>query len=296
MDKRHLEGARGTYRLGEVIERDRHGNAYRAYRIDGTGGALYAVETSLHFEEAHERRLCLDEFDEMAARYIGLEHPRVASVIDFVSDHHCHYTIYSHLEGVRLSLLLEKHCVPAGELQLVRLAADIAAGLKFLHEQPQPLWLGNLSPASVMVRQDGRAVLGDLGLTRMLTRRRAGEPWRGTPGYAAPEQHGSAARLDGRSDIYALGAILWQVVTLCDPQTWGMPLAPLHELDAPVAAWFDEFVTRCLQEDAALRFASADAALAFLRSHEPALHESRGLARWLAPLGRLFGKSEPVGA
>ncbi len=104
---------------------------------------------------------------------------------------------------------LEAHLRRRGrfsEAQAARVGMELAEGLRFLHQMPEPVLFRDVKPANIMIRQDGRAKLLDMGC--------AWEPGRpadavaGTPGYGAPEQFISGAVLSCACDVYGLGRVL----------------------------------------------------------------------------------------
>jgi eukaryotic-like serine/threonine-protein kinase len=153
--------------------------------------------------------------------------------------------------------------------QIARAGAAVAVAAHALHQQ-DAVHL-DLKPGNVMIRPDGSAVLLDFGLSWHAhypdllaeeTRVALGSaPW------MAPEQV-VGVRGDPRSDVFAIGVILYELATgelpFGDPQTrgglrqrmWMDPRPPrVHEPATP--AWLQEIILRCLEPDAALRYQSA---------------------------------------
>lgn len=90
----------------------------------------------------------------------------------------------------------------------------LADGIAVLHEQNPPVVYRDLKPANIVIQSDGKVRLADLGAAAL------GEQWMaGTPDFAAPEQFAAAeeraARPDARSDVYALGKVMYYMLTGC---------------------------------------------------------------------------------
>jgi eukaryotic-like serine/threonine-protein kinase len=162
--------------------------------------------------------------------------------------------------------------------EIARLGAAMAVAAHSLHEQ-EAVHL-DLKPGNVMIRPDGSAVLLDFGLSwhghypDLLA-----EEMRvaiGSPPWIAPEQV-VGVRGDPRSDVFAIGVMLYELATgelpFGDPRTKGglrqrlwMDPAPPRVLEPATPSWLQEIILRCLEPEAEERYASA-AHLAFDLAH-----------------------------
>jgi serine/threonine protein kinase len=166
----------------------------------------------------------------------------------------------------------------ASALELAQLGAAVALAVHSLHQQ-NTVHL-DLKPANVLIRLDGSAVLLDFGLScNALYPDLLAEQLRkavGSPAWIAPEQV-VGVRGDPRSDIFAIGVMLYQLATgalpFGAPQTnagirqrlWMDPPPP-RKIRPDLPEWFQEVVLRCLEPEAAQRYPSA-AHLAFDLRH-----------------------------
>ena len=192
------------------------------------------------------------------------------------------YLVMEYVQGKTLAHWLQ--CDPEpGVAEIAKLGAAMAQAAHTLHQQ-NAVHL-DLKPANVLLRDDGSAVLLDFGLSwhahypdllaeqlRMAV---------GSPAWIAPEQV-VGVRGDPRSDIFAIGVMLYQLCTrelpFGEPQTkaglrqrlWMDP-APPRKLRPLVPAWLQEVVMRCLEPEAAQRYPSA-AHLAFDLMHPTQVH------------------------
>ncbi|OYW16740.1 MAG: hypothetical protein B7Z55_13990, partial [Planctomycetales bacterium 12-60-4] len=142
----------------------------------------------------------------------GLDHPQVVHVRDYreTPDGGC-YVVFDFIDGTPFFEHMRSQA--KDRKNLLKLIADVAQALHAVH-------VGNLvhrdiKPANIMVRVDGGVCLVDFGLALAddVQRDHAGE-FAGTPAYMAPEQvRGEAHLLDGRTDIWALGVILYEFLT-----------------------------------------------------------------------------------
>ena len=223
------------------------------------------------------------------------------------------YLVMEYVHGKTLQQWLDAPERPDVD-EMARLGAAVALGVHSLHQQ-NTVHL-DLKPANVLIRDDGSAVLLDFGLScNALYPDLLAEQLRkavGSPAWIAPEQV-VGVRGDPRSDIFAIGVMLYQLATgelpFGAPQTEGgirqrlwMDPPPPRKLQPPLPEWFQEVVLRCLEPEAAQRYPSA-AHLAFdLRHPEQITVTERGrkiegtkfgthFKRWLKAAGMHYQPS-----
>lgn len=197
------------------------------------------------------------------------------------------YLVMEYVKGETLDHWLEAPERP-GVDELARLGAALALGVHSLHQQ-NTVHL-DLKPANVLIRDDGSAVLLDFGLScnahypDLLAEQLRKAV--GSPTWIAPEQV-VGVRGDPRSDIFAIGVMLYELATgelpFGSPRTAGglrqrlwMDPVPPRKLQPELPEWLQEVILRCLEPEAAKRYPSA-AHLAFdLRHPEQVTVTERG--------------------
>jgi tetratricopeptide (TPR) repeat protein/tRNA A-37 threonylcarbamoyl transferase component Bud32 len=203
-----------------------------------------------------------------------VNNPHVVRVLDCDVINDVWYFVMEYVDGIDLAALIEQG-VLLGWQQATRLAIDSATGLMAIHDVG--LLHRDIKPANLLLGADGRLRISDLGIAGMLSRHTASgrsSAGVGTLAYAAPEMLIPGAAVDGRADLFSLGATLYHAVTgqppfasdsvfatLIDSQT--RPVQWPERAPANVPAWFIKTILTLLATDPAQRFASAEA----LRNH-----------------------------
>jgi len=212
---------------------------------------------------------------EREARLIAtIEHPGIVPVYDFGEDDGQLYLVMRYMPGGSLSSLLS-----SGPLDLagaVRILAQIAPALDAVHAQG--IVHRDLKPANILLDGFNNAAIADFGIAHFndATSNLTGEAVIGTPAYMSPEQARSEQALDGRSDIYALGVILFEMLTGRQPYKAATPLGlVMMHLSDPIPALnalrpdlpngLDAVLEKAMAKDRSLRYPSATAMLADLQ-------------------------------
>ncbi len=224
----------GRYRLGREVGRGGMATVYLA--DDPKHGRQVAVKV-LHAEVARliGRERFLREI-EIAAR---LSHPHVLPLHDsgeVVSERPDEpsflYFVSPFVAGESLrDRLLREHRLATDEA--VRLGSEIALALDYAHRQGV-IHL-DIKPGNILL-QEGHAVIADFGIARAMSSAgedpTGGTPLLGTPSYMSPEQASNATDVDGRSDIFSLGCVLFEMVTGERPFGRAKSEATKNEADA----------------------------------------------------------------
>jgi serine/threonine-protein kinase len=212
----------------EIIERIGRGGMAEVYR--GYHAALdrYVAIKLLHPFLADDPEF-KDRFENEARNVAKLRHPNIVQVYDFEYDEEgdSYYMVMEMINGPTLKdrlfdLEVNKGHVPLTES--IRIIKSAAEALAYAHQRS--MIHRDVKPANLMLDDDGRVVLTDFGIAKIVTGAQftASGGMVGTPAYMAPEQ-GLGDAGDERSDIYALGVILYQLVTGRLPYDADTPLA-----------------------------------------------------------------------
>lgn len=172
-------------------------------------------------------------FEREAQTIAALEHPAIVPVYDFGEEDEQPYLVMRYMPGGSLADRMKKGPMPVAET--TRIITRLASALDEVHSKG--IIHRDLKPANVLFDQYDNAFLSDFGIARLTqaTTTLTGDAIIGTPAYMSPEQARGDADIDGRSDIYALGAILFQMLTGKQPYEATTPMGiAMKHLTEPV--------------------------------------------------------------
>jgi len=192
-----------------------HGGMAAVYEARDTrrGTSCAIKEMSLSTVPANERPLAIQNFLAEARILSRLNHPNLPAFTDFFTEGTRHFLVMEFVDGNTLEDLLEANHGPFTERRVLGWARQLCDVLEYLHSQQPPIIFRDLKPGNIMLTRGGRIKLIDFGIARLF--RSSGSQdtqLLGTPGFAPPEQYGSA-QTDERSDIYSLAMTLFQLMT-----------------------------------------------------------------------------------
>ncbi len=178
----------------------------------------------------------------------GLRHPNLPRIVDSFEEGGRQYIVMDYVEGQSLSRVLTNHKkLPVKHALEVGL--KLANVLAYLHAQEPPIIFRDLKPANIMVKEDGDVKLVDFGIARYFAKNSTHDTQAlGTPGYAAPEQYGGG-QSDQRSDVYALGANLHQMLTGINPGNSPFRFEKVRVHCAEISPEFELALSKCVELD-----------------------------------------------
>ncbi|MEK7861857.1 MAG: serine/threonine-protein kinase [Chloroflexota bacterium] len=262
--------------LGKYVVREPlgHGGMAAVYRAEQPTlqrmVALKVIRASSSGDPEFQER-----FQREARASARLDHPNIVQVYDFDQIEGRAFLAMQLLEGgtLRDRALAAQGAAPRLPRQEVaRIIGEVAAGLGYAHR------LGivhrDIKPSNIMFTRDGRAVVGDFGIARILSATQAGAQLTqtgvgiGTPEYMSPEQV-QGGELDARSDEYALGIVAYELLTGRPPFVGDTPftivlkqvreaLPPPRRFDPTIGAQTERVLMKVLAKDPKERYAGAE--------------------------------------
>lgn len=248
------------FRIDELIGQGRGGKVYRAQQVALNRPVALKVMAAEIRKDAKKVAAFLEE----ARRAGRLNHPNVVQVHDIVQTEHDHLIVMELLSGsvgdqMRVNGPLDENGVWA-------LLGDIGKALAYA--ESQHLVHRDVKPDNILYTEEGTCKLADLGIAAQIgpDGKAVQDRAFGSPHYIAPEQARGGA-IDGRADLYALGATAWHLLT-GNPVYSGsvreviaahlhQPLPDLRRVNPAVSHAMVDVVVKLMQKDPAKRFAHA---------------------------------------
>jgi len=267
------------YKILEKLGEGGMGVVYKAEdtELQRVVALKFLTEQAPASEEERER------FIHEARSAAAIDHPNVCTVYEIVKAEERTFISMAYVEGGSLHNMLEQGPMRLDEA--VDLAIQIAEGLRAAHEKG--VVHRDIKPGNVMLTPEGRAKIMDFGLAKsprgvVVTQ---ASTTVGTVAYMSPEQ-ARGEQVDGRTDVYSLGAVLYEMVTGLRPFKGDYDQAVIYSIlnTAPepvtavrtgVPAEIERVVLRCLEKDPADRYQTAADLVSDLRRARRALVDQR---------------------
>lgn len=274
----------GRYRVERPLGSGGFGTVYLAYDEQLQRHVAVKLPRGEHFSGEERFRQVLAESRLLAK----LRHPGIVAVYDVgqLSDG-SGFVVMEYIRGGSLADRLEQTRLSLREA--AHLVAAVAETVHFAHKHC--LVHRDLKPANILLDETGAPRVADFGLVvdEEMQRRQAGEV-AGTRRYMSPEQfRGETHRLDGRTDIWSLGVMLYELLTgrrpfsgthqqVRDSVLHAEP-RPLRQLDESIPPELEQICLKCLQKQVADRYTSAADLARALRRWERSCQSRR--PRWV---------------
>ena len=182
-----------------------------------------------------------------------LDHPALPRIVDIIDNGITIYVIMDYIEGESLDKILESFGVQPEE-SVIGWAKQLCDALSYLHSQKPPIIYRDMKPANVMLKPEGNIKIIDFGIAREYKEQNLSDTTvLGTRGYAPPEQY--SGQTDPRSDIFALGMTMHQLLTGIDPRN-GEPYAPVRQWNPELSEGIELIIDKCVEPAAENRYQS----------------------------------------
>ena len=215
----------GVYQIMEEVGRGGMASVYRAYQSSlNRYVAIKVLPPQLAYDEEFVQRFLRE-----AQAAASLSHPNIVVVHDVGEQGGLYYIVMEFLEGQTLKDLIQREG-PLSPVRAARILEQVAAALDYAHQRG--FVHRDIKPANIFVGPDDRVKLTDFGIAKAVSE--AEQLTRtgmlvGTPEYMSPEQ-AAGTPIDHRTDLYALGVVLYQMLTGQAPFQGTTPHSILHAI------------------------------------------------------------------
>lgn len=222
----------GGYQILEEIGQGGMASVYRAHQLSMDRNVAIKVLPPQFLHQTAS----LDRFKQEASIVSRLEHRAIVPVHDYGEYEGIPYIVMRCMEGGSVDDLLSKGPIPTE--QTLRILDQIAPALDYAHREE--VLHRDLKPSNILLDSNGDAYITDFGIARILssnTKPLTTSGVVGTPSYMSPEQ-AQGHPLDGRSDVYALGVVVFEMLTGIRPFEGETPysVAVKHVTEPPPSA------------------------------------------------------------
>jgi len=212
--------------------------------------------------------LFVTRFHEESTALSAMNHPNIVTIIERGNVGDTYFFVMEHIDGPALVQVMRE---PLDCNEFLNVAKGTAAALEYAHAHG--IVHRDIKPANIMLNSQGVLKVADFGLGGLMAQTNLDEGddkprinTMGTPAYMSPEQRRNALAVDGRSDIYSLGVVLYELLARQKPR---LPLTRLpSEVSEAADPRLDHIVARCLQERPEERYQTAGELLADLALFE----------------------------
>ncbi len=192
----------------EVLEKIGAGGMSDVYKAkDQVLGRFVAVKVLK--PEFTEDVNFVTKFHTEAQSAAGLQHPNIVNIYDVGSEEHMHFIVMEYVEGITLKTYIEKK----GQLnykEAISIAIQVARGIEAAHNNN--IVHRDIKPQNIMISNEGKVKVTDFGIARAATSNTIHSDVMGSVHYTSPEQARNGF-VDGKSDIYSLGIVMYEMVT-----------------------------------------------------------------------------------
>jgi len=236
---------KNRYKIISPLSEGGEGMIFLVYDItlNKTCVAKKIYKKNLDTMDEEERKRVTQPFEREARILANLRHPNLPCVTDYFIEDNCCYFIMDYIDGQDLEVILEEKGTGFSEKDVIQWGIQICRVIEYLHSQKPPIIHGDMKTANLMRRNsDGIIILIDFGTASFQTIGRE-EAVSLTVGYAPPEQYDGKQEI--RSDIYSLGATMFELLTGCLPEE-AFKFPHLKEILPHIKADTGDIIDKCL--------------------------------------------------
>jgi len=236
----------GRYRLLHQLGSGGYGAVYKAVDVLAGEYPVALKIISLRGLKPQDVIDATDTFHRELNILSELRHRSLPCLYEHFTDKDHWYLVMEFIEGETLENLLLMQHAPLSLLEVCHIGMQLCSVLEYLHTREPAVIFRDLKPANVMITPFKQVYLIDFGTARLFKPGRSRDTIAlGSPGYASPEQYGTA-QTTPRSDIYSLGVTLYQLLTGIDPAHDPFNFVPLVSVNSSLPDELSVLLSRML--------------------------------------------------
>ena len=258
-----LELLHDRYQLEKLIARGGMAEVFLAR--DTMLDRLVAVK--ILFPEYAREESFVERFRREAQAAANLNHPNIVAIYDWGKSKDSYFIVMEYVEGKSLKEKLTDDG-PVDSDELAEICSDVASALNYAHQNG--IVHRDIKPGNILIKKGGKIKVTDFGIARAGTSESLTQTGSvmGTATYFSPEQ-AQGYSVDGRSDIYSLGIVMYELATGVPPFVADTPIAvafkqvseklvPPSMRNDEIASDFEKIICKCLEKDADQRYFDAN--------------------------------------
>lgn len=255
----------------EIISKIGAGGMSDVYKAkDNILGRFVAIKVLK--QEFSEDRTFVTKFRTEAQSAAGLEHPNIVNIYDVGSEEGLYYIVMEYVEGITLKTYIEKK----GQLSFKEscsIAIQVARGIEVAHSKG--IIHRDIKPQNIIISTEGKVKVTDFGIAKAASSNTVSADVMGSVHYASPEQARNGF-VDGRSDLYSLGIVMYEMITGRVPfdgdTTVAVAIQHLQEEIVKPSNYapgipfsFEQIILKCTQKNADRRYQTVSELMEDLR-------------------------------
>lgn len=251
------------YELQSLIARGGMAEVYLAFDTQ----LNRRVAVKILFPEYAREQSFVERFRREAQAAANLNHPNIVAIYDWGQSEGTYFIVMEYVQGESLREKLSNNG-PLDSDEIAEYATDTAAALAYAHQHG--VVHRDIKPGNILITDTGKVKVTDFGIARAGTSESLTQTGSvmGTATYFSPEQ-AQGYNVDGRSDIYSLGIVMYELATGAAPFSADTPIAvafkhvseklvPPSVRNPDIAQDFEKIICKCLEKDPDRRYSNAN--------------------------------------
>lgn len=239
----------------QILEKSGKGGSGTVWKVRDERLDLIVGVKEIHMKEKfHDDKIMSGLFKNEIEIMKSLNYPGLPTFYDAFQMDNKLFIVMSYIEGESLARLIQTQGAQE-QKKVIEWGKQLCDILMYLHNHIPPIIYGDLKPANIILHPSGQLTLIDFGSAFELGK--SDSYHLVTHGFSPPEQYSGI--VDVRSDIYALGMTLYQLITGVSIEALSVELKPISQINSAVDKKFEWMIKKCIQMNPDMRYQSVKA-------------------------------------